>query len=338
MSDLETLLAPVSDDDPVGPDLDSDPEMVEIRNAFETGFADDDEDAPAVNWGSIVERCEALLGRSKDIWIAVYMMRAAAKADRLDSVLTGAQVLVGLVEQYWESVHPQLEEWGINARITPVASLGTIKEFVNPLKRITLLAHPRLGRYSGADFARFEQSGDGESDFGMFKAALNDVDQSELRAAMAAFETLEDALKQVDRTFMFNADGDGPNLQNTYQALGEIRSSLAFHVGDDIARADDGESAGGDGGDYADEPQAGGGGRLTGRVDSRDDVIRALDAIADYYRRKEPSSPVPVVLQRAREWVALDFLSILKDIAPNSMDDAKRVLVFAKEEQSNSWE
>lgn len=337
MSDLEALLAPVSEDDPVGPDLDSDPEMVEIRNAFESGFADEADEAPAVNWSDIVDRCESLLARSKDIWIAVYMMRAGARADRLDAVVTGAQVLVGLVEQYWENVHPQLEEWGINARITPVASLGTIKEFVNPLKRITLLAHPRLGRYNGADLVRFEQNGDGEEDFGMFRAALNDCDKDEFRANAAAFELLEDSLKLVDRTFMFNADGEGPNLQSTYQALEEIRRSMVFHVGEDsaLAGASD-DQADSDEGETGAAPASGG--RLSGRIESRDDVIRALDAIADYYRRKEPSSPVPVVLQRAREWVSLDFLTILKDIAPNSIEDARRVLVFAKEEQSSGWE
>ena len=78
------------------------------------------------------------------------------------------------------------------------------------------------------------------------------------------------------------------------------------------------------------EASSGGGGpRIGGRVETREDVvIKALDAIADYYRRKEPTSPVPTVLQRAREWVNLDFLTILEDIAPGALDEArKRVLV-----------
>jgi type VI secretion system protein ImpA len=72
---------------------------------------------------------------------------------------------------------------------------------------------------------------------------------------------------------------------------------------------------------------------LSGSVNSREDVLRALDAIGDYYRRKEPGSPVPVVLQRAREWVNLDFLAVLADIAPNGLDEAKRVLSFRKPDE-----
>jgi type VI secretion system protein ImpA len=66
--------------------------------------------------------------------------------------------------------------------------------------------------------------------------------------------------------------------------------------------------------------------RIAGRVETREDVIKAIDAITDYYRRREPASPVPLVLQRAREWVSLDFLQVLEDIAPGSLDEARRVL------------
>ncbi|WP_310534494.1 type VI secretion system protein TssA [Novosphingobium sp.] len=330
-SDLETLLAPISEDDPTGPDLDSDPDMVEIRTAFESGFSDDADDASPVNWTAIANSAEAMLARSKDIWIAVYMMRAAAKADRIQTVLLGSQVLNGLIEQYWEKVHPDLEEWGVNARITPIASLGMLREFVNPLKKVTLLSHPRLGKYSGADFVRLERGGDSEDDFGQFKAALNDADREELDAALAAFEAIEDALRQVDRTFMFNADGDGPNLQNAYDAITEIRSSFRFHLGGPELSDSGVEDAGSSDSGYEDSAPSGGG-SFGGRIEKREDVVRALDAIADYYRRKEPSSPVPVILKRAREWVSLDFLTILQDIVPNGMDDARRILVFQSDE------
>ena len=330
-SDLETLLTPISEDDPTGPDLDSDPDMVEIRTAFESGFSDDADDASPVNWTSIANSAEALLARSKDIWIAVYMMRAAAKADRIQTVLLGSQVLNGLIEQYWEKVHPDLEEWGVNARITPIASLGMLREFVNPLKKLTLLSHPRLGKYSGADFVRLERGGDSEDDFGQFKAALNDADREELDAALAAFEAIEDALRQVDRTFMFNADGDGPNLQNAYDAITEIRSSFRYHLGGPESSDSGADNAVDSDSDQQDSAPSGGG-SFGGRIEKREDVVRALDAIADYYRRKEPSSPVPVVLKRAREWVSLDFLTILQDIVPNGMDDARRILVFQSDE------
>jgi type VI secretion system protein ImpA len=64
-----------------------------------------------------------------------------------------------------------------------------------------------------------------------------------------------------------------------------------------------------------------------------------LDSITDYYARREPGSPVPLVLRRARDWVTLDFLSVLEDIAPNSLEEARRVLVTGRNgvENSEGW-
>lgn len=332
--DVESLLAPVSDDDPVGPDLDYDPGRDTIRAVFDTGFSDEGT-ASDVSWRDIIAEIENQLSLSKDLWLPVYLMRAGAMSGRLDVIRTGAEVLAGLLEQYWDTVHPQLEELGLPGRITPCSSLSRLAEFINPLRRAVLVEHPRLGSYSGADFERFDANGDAEPDFGMFRAAMHELPKDDLIAAIESLDVIADALRRADNVFMANADGDGPNFQATYEALAAMRKSVGAYAGIESAETDESES--GSATDYAGESHDGASsGRGTGRIESRDDVIRALDAIADYYRRKEPSSPVPVVLQRAREWVTLDFLTILKDIAPNSIDDAKRVLVFAREE-SNDW-
>jgi type VI secretion system protein ImpA len=44
-----------------------------------------------------------------------------------------------------------------------------------------------------------------------------------------------------------------------------------------------------------------------GAINSRADAIRALDAVAEYFRRHEPSSPIPLFVDRAKRLVAKDF-------------------------------
>ncbi len=46
----------------------------------------------------------------------------------------------------------------------------------------------------------------------------------------------------------------------------------------------------------------------------------------DYYSKHEPGSPIPIVLERAKGWVNMDFLSILNDINPAGAEEAKKVL------------
>lgn len=50
-------------------------------------------------------------------------------------------------------------------------------------------------------------------------------------------------------------------------------------------------------------------------IGSRDDVLRTLDRLLLYYERVEPSSPVPVLLERAKRLVPMRFVDIIKDMA-----------------------
>jgi hypothetical protein len=169
----------------------------------------------------------------------------------------------------------------------------------------------------------------------MFRAAMQELGPDEIVTVLEKIESLAASLTAVDGIFTVHADGEGPNLALCHDALKQLRAALRPY-GPQTADAD--ESSDDDGGDHDGEdsaPQAGGG-RRSGKIDSRDDVISALDAIGDYYRRREPSSPVPLALQRARNWVTLDFLTILKDIAPDSIGEADRVLTYKTEDSAGS--
>ncbi|MEJ2394942.1 MAG: type VI secretion system ImpA family N-terminal domain-containing protein [Candidatus Thiodiazotropha sp.] len=52
-------------------------------------------------------------------------------------------------------------------------------------------------------------------------------------------------------------------------------------------------------------------------INSREDVIHGLDLICHYYARNEPSSPVPLLLQRAKRLVTMGFDEIVQDLAPD---------------------
>ena len=58
-------------------------------------------------------------------------------------------------------------------------------------------------------------------------------------------------------------------------------------------------------------------------VNNRQDVVRMIDLICDYYRRAEPSSPIPVLLERARSLVDKNFLDVVRDLVPAGLDQAQ---------------
>ena len=337
--DIEALTAALSEDNPSGPDLSYDAERQEIEEAFDRSGSDDAETASDTDWRAIIRKITSQAELTRDLWLPIYLMRAGANIGSLETVDDGAQLLAGLFEQQWPTVHPQLDDYGFQGRKGPCESLTRISEFLAPLRRVVLLEHSRLGSYSGADFERFRTNGDSESGYGMFRALLAETDDEALGEIVARLDGIADAIRRADAVLVVNAGSDtGTNFQPTYDALGEMKRAVASFMRTASPSAEGSDAEGG--GDYGNaDDDSGGGGSIGGRVNSRADVVRALDAITDYYSRKEPGSPVPLALRRARDWVNLDFLTVLEDIAPNSLDEARRVLVSGRnnETASEGW-
>ena len=65
---------------------------------------------------------------------------------------------------------------------------------------------------------------------------------------------------------------------------------------------------------------------LSARLDNRDDVLKALDLVVDYYRRREPGSPVPLLIERARRMVPMTFMEAIGDLAPDALNRLKDLL------------
>ncbi len=335
--DVEALLVPVSDDAPAGPDLSYDAERQDIENAFESSVSDDSETGGDTDWRKILGLITDQAGKTRDVWLGIYLMRAGAKAGRLDDVESGAELLAGLLERFWDSVHPQLDEYGYQGRKGPTESLTRLGEFINPLRKVALVEHPRLGSYGGGDFDRFAGAGDAEDGYGMFRAALEEVGDENLGEVVERLDRLSAFIKRIDNVLTDNADGDtGTNFAPTYEAIAQMRKGVVAFM----KTAPDGGGEGDSSENWNENDTGGGestGGGGSGRVETRDDVLRSLDAIASYYARREPGSPVPVILRRARDWVGMDFMAVLEDIAPNSLDEAKKVLVRSSGGDSGGW-
>ena len=268
--DIDALIAPVTDDNPAGPDLSYDAARQDIESAFEKSVSNDDADGDDVDWKQTISKILGQAEQTRDAWLAVYLMRAGAKAGQLETVEDGATLLARLFETQWDTVHPQLEDYGYQGRKGPCESLTRIGEFLNPLRNVILLQHQRLGTYSGADFERFRVRGDSEDGYGMFRALLQETSDDVLSEIVARLNGIADAVRRADTVLTMNADGDtGTNFQTTYDCIGEIARSVASCLrtpSADVANAIEGvdEGAGNSGSGNA------AGANFGGTVNSRD--------------------------------------------------------------------
>lgn len=68
-----------------------------------------------------------------------------------------------------------------------------------------------------------------------------------------------------------------------------------------------------------------------GTPQSRADVAAAIEAICRFYAQNEPSSPIPLMLQRVQTWIHKDFIDLIREIAPNGVDEVTRLLAISSD-------
>ena len=331
---VEALIAPLSDVEgaEAGPDLGYSDDRSAIEAPFNQDAAGDEVDEKA--WRDSIRLILKQVEQTRDLWLAVYLMRGGAKVGDLATVADGGRMLAGLLENLWAPVHPTLDEADFIGRKTPCDSLTRVREFLNPLKRVVIFQH-RQGKVTAEDLERFANEGAGADGYGPFRAAYEDKDperaaeiKADFVAAVERFDALIDAVKRTDAVLVANADGStGTNFTALYETLNALRSATMPWAGMAAESAPAAEAEGASAGGDPTFAAGGGGPALPGRVNSRDDVLRAIDAICDYYKAREPGHPVPVMMRRARHWVGMDFLQLLDDMVPDSMDTARRLLV-----------
>jgi type VI secretion system protein ImpA len=155
--------------------------------------------------------------------------------------------------------------------------------------------------------------------------ALLDSDPEQLeitRAALLEARSAAEAIEQHVSDQVGSAQGVdlGPLKQPLKMAL-QILGQFAPQSGDSalpevISSGDDNTAPV----EHTTAPSAGAP-RSTapGEINSRDDVLRSLDRILAYYARQEPSSPLPVLLNRAKILVNADFATIVRNLIPDGM-------------------
>jgi type VI secretion system protein ImpA len=328
--DVDALLAPVPGDAPCGIDLADDNDRLAIDDIFES-VQRQDFDGEDPNWRALTDELVAMFGRSKDLWLAVYLCRAGARLGDLEQVAGGLRVLAGLLAE-WNFVFPTLEDVGAQGRKSRVAELTQRRSFLTALEAIPLINDSRHGAFTAADLEQF--AGEAEVSNVGFSRVMQADGKDRLAESVAHLETAVEAVGRCDAAFKANASTvDQPDFALLLTSLRRMQRAAGAFVGKPADAGGGGEASTAEEVAVASGAPAGGG--AVGAIRTRDDVVKALDAICAYYARHEPASPVPLALKRARAWVNLDFLTVLRDIAPDSLSDARRVLMQSERDDDN---
>jgi len=323
----------VSDEAPSGENLEYEPEFGELertaKGSAEHVMGDEVVEAEEPDWKSVLSQSQELLTRTKDLRIGVLLTRAALNVHGPAGLADGTAVLKGMLEQYWDSVHPQLDEEDDNDptfRVNSVLPLSDSDGMLRNILNMTLVSSRAVGRFSLRDVRVASgllqplQNQENVPDSALIAAAFMDCDVEELAADAGHIQAAIDNLGKFEAVFAENIGAaNSPDISGLVDELKSLQVVYAENLaarGVGVELPDQVEAVAGGGGGPA---------PISGEVNSREDAIRMIDKICAYYERNEPSSPVPLLLQRAKRLVSKDFLEIMRDLTPDGVSQAENI-------------
>ncbi len=325
---VDALQAPISEASPAGDNLEYDPAFIALESASqgkpEQQFGDTVIPAVDPEWRQVSEQAQALLGRSKDARAAVLLLRASTRMQGIEGFSLGLALLTGLLERYWDGLHPKLDAEDDN---DPTMRLNALAPLADESTVLRDLHDAQVGIARGVGPVRVRDIAIAHgtlaaagSDASYTLAQIDGALESIQAEAPQTIQTLTGLAAQVTRLQTLLSDHTGRSDSVDLAPLRAMASMLAkacAHLGG----AEAGEGAEGETG-AADGNVAGGAAPAAarGEIRSRQDALQALDRVIRYLEQTEPGNPAPLLITRAKKLIGVSFLEIMADLAPNALD------------------
>jgi type VI secretion system protein ImpA len=340
-SELDVLLAGTADQPPCGPNLEYDFQFVALADAArgkpEQQIGSTIIPAEQPDWGRVRQQAEALLARSKDLRVAVLLTRALTRVDNLTGLRTGLRLLHGLLERYWEEVHPVPDPDDPDDIIT---RLNTLAPLVDPdgvlmdVRSALVVVSGPHGRVSVRDVlvvagrlspaAGETVPGQAQIESAIASAAVEDPDA--INAARDCFDAAN-----VIHTLLADKVGTdrATDLRPLSAMLKLVMQACSTAVGHSAAPVvQEAVDMNRDASPDSIAPVVVAAVAQTGipnNIRSREDAMRALDAVCAFYEYAEPGNPAPLLIRRAQRLMNKSFVEIMQDLAPDSLAQIRHI-------------
>jgi type VI secretion system protein ImpA len=338
--DIDLLLNAISANSPCGVNMEYDPAFIAMENEAkgvpEKQVGGSIEPAQPPNWKNLRKMVLGLLEGTRDLRLLVELARTDLNLEGVNGLKDSLALLRKSVESYWDTIHPQLDPDDDNDptnRVNILMGLCDRDNFLLPLLNAPIVESRVVGRFSLRDVQIatgkiLPPKGQEPVKLAMLQGAFSEVPPESVTATQ---EALEGSLSDINGIESFITQqvgvGNAPSLAPIRDLLKEALHFVheqAERLG--LLREDNVEVVATgldcqnpDGGVSAIKPSAG----QIGGINNRQDVVRALELICEYYAEHEPSSPVPLLVRRAKRLVTMDFMEILQDLAPSGISQVE---------------
>lgn len=328
---IDALLAPVSSEKPCGENLEYDADYMAMSQASEgkaeQQFGDTIIPAEPADWNKVERLATGLLARTKDLRVMLALTHAWTHMKGLTGYASGLKLVQQALLLYWEPLYPLLEEYGERDpfyRINALAALGDKSALTAALRQAPLL-RTAADQISLRDACSLLDGSKTEiADYPGGRPRLNDELARGEQPGIEAILQISERLQTIRETLAEHLGESGvPEMEQLQKMVNLVAQSCQVT---DLTTLLPGSS------DNADQPAADNAAPVPKHTDWRNSEITSraeaqlmLEKVKHYFSRYEPSHPAPLMIDRVQRVIELDFMAIIRDLAPDGVHQLENI-------------
>lgn len=339
--DTQSWRDDVTPEQPSGPSLEFEADFSGLERAAqgrpEQQYGDTVIPAEEPDWREVEAQAASLLERTRDLRVLAHLAVARLQLHAVPGFASVTSLIRYQLESHWDSVHPQLDPEDDNdptLRANALLRLADPARVMRVLRDLPLAASARAGAVSWRDMAATLgmielEAGRNKLTEAAIRAAFADTDAARLEQTRAALTSAAEDIAAIPAAFDRHAGpGSGPDFGELQKLLRDMRRLADRFIivvepapepvevaPEEVAAVDS----------VMPQRQGPAAPATLGPVTTRAEAIRLLELVCAYYQRYEPSSPLPLLIERARRLADKDFMEILRDLAPDGLSQAQRI-------------
>lgn len=335
-SNLSQLLEPLSGKDTCGESL----RYTEVYDQIREARREEDDKLPQgvwkteikkADWDQVDRLCQqALKTRTKDLQIAAWLTEAWLHLEGIGGLARGLELILGLTQNFWKDVHPQMNKGGYELRLVPYEWINTrLSEEI----QCVLISMPsdrgslpyRLLDYNEAsrlEIASKRNPSQGQTHpVELKKYSLPKISLSIDQTPTAFYNYIEEnclnsskLMSNLEEELRLQLAGEAPTFYRLREKV-EAVQRFARHLLSERGEKSKVKKT---------EPETPSRTQIqkkfSGSIENREQAYAILGDVANYLERIEPHSPTPYLIRRAITWGGMNLSQVVADTLTNGQD------------------
>jgi type VI secretion system protein ImpA len=303
------------------------------------------------DWPVVIElSTQALSSLTKDLQIAFWLSDALVKYnahDRLEGLRASLKLMHGLIEDFWDEVFPEIDQESDDGQFKARANifvafdsrLGIAIKTIPLTESVSGLKYSYLDWEAARSFdlpdkdgvdangleemeklrlLKEQAEGEGKITGEDWRRAVNGTPYQFFKGRLELLHECSEELTALAEAIDLRFEREAPSLKELQRSLEEMTSLVKRLerekrppevASPDEESATEGAQASLNGGAPGFSLPA-----ISGSIQTRQEALRRLAEVAEYFRRAEPHSPVSYLVQRAIKWGNMPLEVWLEDV------------------------